>query len=1123
MDPKTLNPTHRFPTPPRLAASSSPLRSPSRRQHLTTQGFVNLLSELSPSVTLEALQAGDAMRPGDKPIKGFIQECVANASTSEKAWGIKAALTGQKVQEWYAEIQAWPWPGFDRPLLEELPNTRAQHHQEDHMDRGLSPDAIRKSGSASVGEQPRGALSLRLVQSYEERVEMIRDDMQTLEIEDLKDYVRSAHWKYGSRRSSLRDQQASFGLATDYDEIDDFTAVITATIVQALPTVSRLESLLNTWSTRLLVLRQVPSFLVDLDSGRESMVSASIAIGAHDTEHPKPRSDFSWKAFSDIRAVLQDQIAQLGRKLDRMLDLLEGSADTLPDAWIDGLDDMENQYSAWVVKAERLAMNKELRNERLERDYTQDPTDKEYTRDPNDNDYTQDPTDKDYTRDLTDKDDTHDPTDEILDLDRLLDHPHPTSNLAMGAQLDETPQRADRVRLEPVETIDKEDTVVASSSDSSGKSFDLDPARSRGALLEQLRAQLRGSLANNLEAQPLNEYIGIPLPKAERPDSSDATSDSSDSEFLASTYSSNRSSPKIQSAVVAEFIGTPARVRSSMSLSREHMTSAEIAFRRLGPPAEGDGAGVHQSSIPSDFVAKDEKHSRGFGQPRARSASAQSFEPVPKHEIRRIQVQRSGSYSSALSLSDPDLVQVQPSRFPPSSTEQHGEPEPFRNTRPLQTSRETKDQYPSSSRQSIDSRLDMPKRHPLYHPAPPVSVPSSPSAQTSDRQFHPPRQPLPYHPPPAVPRGPTSPAQKSDRQPDVAGDRLSYHSPPPVAPRSAHRFEQVSDLSPGATPVIIRQTKTNDPSGGRAAGHVETPRTAAGPVSKNFDDQLEERINSILTELPTQIRLTSGPEPDAPEVSHSNSPSETRTPKVRLPAWRLKRRQTSNPLPSMTLAPAQPKSSQSRSTTTEPDIKLYHLHQTGKTAPIKLFVRLVGEGGERVMVRIGGGWADLGEYLREYAGHHGQRSVSDRPFDITGLPSSPSNPSPRSKPGSRPMSPTASSSAKQSPAARLARQQTSPAVLHNPQTPSSEPSMRNSPRSSWAAAEEGSSPSLGLAGPKTKIVDISPRKQAWVDEMMEKARRGGGEKKGGGGGEESVVGDLGKVGRTRRVFFKGRK
>ena len=1110
MDPITLSPTHHIPTPPPLAAYPYPQRSPTRRPRLTTQDDNNQLSGLSPSSTLEALQASDAARPEDEASKTFLEQSVASASTSERAWGTKAALAGKKVQDWYAEIGQWTWPGFNHPPLEEPANGRAQHHQ-GHIERGLSLEAPRSNGNDLIGERARGALSSKLVREYEERIETIRDNMETLEIEDLKDYVRNAHWKVGSRRSSLRDSQASFGLATDYDHLDDFTAVITATIVQALPTISRLETLLNTWSTRLLVLRQVPSFLIDLESGRESMVSASIAIGAHATQYLKRRSDFSWKTFSDIRAVLQDQIAELGRKLDRMLDLLEGSADTLPDAWIDGLDDMENQYSTWVVKAERLAMNKELRNERLERDYTQDHAD------------------------------------EILDLDRLLDLPPTTSNPAMSARLDETRRRAgsdlDGARQDPVETEETEDAVTESSSETSGKSFDLDPASSRDALLEQLRAQLRGSLANSADAQPLNGLSGEPKTPSqpfkpshrpapliltdsrrnvERPDSPDTGSDTSGSDFFASNYSSNKSSPKIQNAVVAEFIGTPARVRSPKSLNNEPLTSAEIAFRRLGPPAEGDSARGHQHtvSIPSASVSKDEWRSGGSGHFRTRSASFQSFEPVPKQRIRRIQVQRSGSYSSGLSLSDPEHGQVQPSRFPPSFTEQHKEPQALGNIMSLPASREMNDQPSFTPAQNLDSKLDMLKRHPLYHPPPPVSVQSSPSAPNVDRVFRPPKQQLPYHAPPAVPPGPAHPAQGSNGELDVAEHRHPYHSPPPVAPRSTHRFEQVTDLSPGSTPVMIRQMKMHDPSGGNSAGHVEAPRKSAALSSKTFDDQLEERISSILTELPTQIRLTSGPEPNAPEVMRFDSPSELKTPKVRLPAWRLKRRQTSNPLPSMTLAPAQPKNSQSRSPTTEPDIKLYHLHQAGKTAPIKLFVRLVGEGGERVMVRIGGGWADLGEYLREYAGHHGQRSVSDRPFDITGLPSSSplmNNQSPRSRPGSRPMSPT--SSAKPNPTNRLARQQTSPAIINGPRTPQSDSSTRNSPRLSWAGTEEVS-PSLGLAGPKTKNVDISPRKQAWVDEMMEQARNGGTEKKGGG---ESVIGDLGKVGRTKRVFFKSRK
>ena len=1110
MDPITLSPTHHFfSTQSRLAASPSPLRSPTRRQHFINRDFDHLLSELSPSSTLEALQANDLLPLGDKASKSFIQESVASASTLERAWGVKAALAAMKVREWYAEVGTWIWPGFNHPPLEEPANGRAQHHHEVSTGRSSSSEAIRPSGSSLVGKQAIGSLSSKLMQEYEERIQAIRNDLETLEIDDLKNYVRNAHWNVSSRRSSLR-EPPSFGLATDYDHLDDFTAVITATIVQALPTISRLETLLNTWSTRLLVLRQVPSFLTDLDSGRESMVSASIAIGARDALHHRRRPDFSWKAFSDIRAVLQDQIAELGRKLDRMLDLLEGSIDTLPDAWIDGLDHIESEYSAWVVKAERVAMNRELRNERLEKDYTQDRTD------------------------------------ELLDLDGPRDLRHTASDVETSAQFDEFRRRADSdfdlTQHDPLETLKTENANTESSTESSNKSFSLEPLPSRDALLEQLRAQLRGSAIHSVDGQTLGQLSNRPktpsLPirtshrpaplmlaaskaNVESPEFPDAASDTSGSGFSASNYSSNKSSPEIQSAVLAEYIGTPVRFTSPKLSNKEPLTSAEIAFRRLGPPAEGDGPRIQPSGVQSDFVSKNVRHNKSSGHSRARSASLQSYEPVAKHEIRRIQV-RSGSYSSALSLSDPEYGQVQPSRRPPSFAGQHGELQAFRITRPLPATRETKDQQSPPPAQNKDPRHDKPKQQSLYHSPPPVSVQSSTSAQSSVRESRPPRQQFTYHSPPAVSPSSAHPTQSLDSELDTAEHRPPYHSPPPVLPRSAHRFEQVSDLSPGSTPVKIRQMKPNDATGGHTPGPVETPRTGVVLSPKNLDDQLEERISSILTELPTQIRLRSGPEPDAPEVTRFNSPSDVRKLKVRSPAWRLKRRQTSNPLPSLTLAPAQPKSTQSRSPTTEPDIKLYHLHQPGKTAPIKLFVRLVGEGGERVMVRIGGGWADLGEYLREYAGHHGRRSVSDNPFDITGLPSSSSplanDPSPRSRPGSRPISPP--SAMKHSPANRLARQQTSPAIFTSPHTPQSNPSTRNSPRLSWAAGDDDVPPSLGLAGPTTKNVDISPRKQAWVDEMMERARLGGGEKKGGG---ESVVGDLGKVGRTRRVFFKSRK
>ena len=210
----------------------------------------------------------------------------------------------------------------------------------------------------------------------------------------------------------------------------------------------------------------------------------------------------------------------------------------------------------------------------------------------------------------------------------------------------------------------------------------------------------------------------------------------------------------------------------------------------------------------------------------------------------------------------------------------------------------------------------------------------------------------------------------------------------------------------------------------------------------------------------------------------------------------------------MTLAPAQPKGSRSKSSNGDPEIKLYHLHQSGKDVPIKLFVRLVGEAGERVMVRIGGGWADLGEYLKEYASHHGKRSVSDSRFAIQELPSSPITSSPAignsSAPTSRPGSSLGSGPA------LPATPEMSTATRPFEATPGSVDSLRPGSAHSW---KEEESP-LGGAGPKTKKVDVSPTKQAWVDGMLEQARHAATADKG------RDIGDLGKVGGTKRVFLR---
>ncbi len=377
---------------------------------------------------------------------------------------------------------------------------------------------------------------------------------------------------------------------------------------------------------------------------------------------------------------------------------------------------------------------------------------------------------------------------------------------------------------------------------------------------------------------------------------------------------------------------------------------------------------------------------------------------------------------------------------------------------------------------------------------------------------------------PNVPFGNATP----DKEVQVLGTLENREPTPPVPEKSRHRFENFTDLSPGNTPVkVIRRTTA------AAASIPITPQAKADRMptispTKSVEDELEARINLILTDIPAEIHLSRNT--DLASDGMVQSPASRAAKITKNSATpRLVRSQTTVPSPStMTLTTTNQKSG--RPQNVESEIKLYHLHQPGKQAPIKLFVRLVGEGGERVMVRIGGGWADLAEYLKEYAIHHGRRTVSDGRFDIQGLPrslsSSPainlgslaSTQTPRSRPGSG--NSEASSSGTTSKARRFS---TGVSDLRSglgdvPSPPDDvRPDSRDSnasSRRSWVGDE---SPSLGLAGPKSRKTTVSPNKQAWVNTMMEKARNGSNEKK---KPSRNAFGDLGIMGGTKRLFMR---
>ncbi|KAL8846496.1 MAG: hypothetical protein Q9221_008420 [Calogaya cf. arnoldii] len=304
MEMQWIPPASRFAFQDDRAPSPSPSRSPHKRQAPTTKIVDPLLSNLSPSSTLEALQAA----PTDLPPQDAFQESIAAASLSERSFAIRAATAGKRLKDWYEELQQWQWQCPQNPF--ESPST---------------PTSAHPNNGASVAQEYWGSLLAQTVLQYEDRINEIRDAMTALELDDLKMHVRDAH------------------TASSHHPMDDFTAIVTTTVLQALPLIYRLEALLGTWECRLTVLRASPGFITTMDHARQDMVAAWSICNEETTA----------QSLQEMKASLESQIRDLGHRLDHMLDTLEGRQDTIPDRWIDGMEQLEADFGDWTVEAEK--------------------------------------------------------------------------------------------------------------------------------------------------------------------------------------------------------------------------------------------------------------------------------------------------------------------------------------------------------------------------------------------------------------------------------------------------------------------------------------------------------------------------------------------------------------------------------------------------------------------------------------------------------------------------------------------------------------------------------------------------------------------------------------------------
>jgi hypothetical protein len=334
-----LSDSSRFSVPNYSSHSRDPSpSSPARHGHFVADELDPLLADLSPISTLEALRANHAISPLPGTRQKLLADSIAEASQNERALGIRAALAGKKLKEWVDEVGAWHWPSNKF----EPPATRSTTHN------GSNPNG------ANNHDTYWGSLPSKIVFMLEERIEVIKDDLETLEVQDLKNYVRNAHVQPQSRSASGSSYASFTSATTSYNRLADFTVIITATIVQALPYLARLQRLLTIWSIRLSILRRVPGFLQQLEDTKIALESAWSTISQ--AAHPDAGYGLTRETYVAIKGVLEDRVTDLARRIDAILDSLEGHSDTIPDKWIDDMEDAQTDFENWVVEAERLVL-----------------------------------------------------------------------------------------------------------------------------------------------------------------------------------------------------------------------------------------------------------------------------------------------------------------------------------------------------------------------------------------------------------------------------------------------------------------------------------------------------------------------------------------------------------------------------------------------------------------------------------------------------------------------------------------------------------------------------------------------------------------------------------------------
>lgn len=290
------------------------------------------------------------------------------ATANERTFAVRAALASKKIYEWLDELRDWPWAaeggaGFQAP-------GPGAHTMPTRGRSGSTVNEAQEKVSTQSDAAYIGSLLESDVTRYETRIDQIQAELNKLEIEDIKNHVLRNYILPLSRPgtpASPNLERHQFGLESfaSYTKLDDMTAVITATVVQALPNLSKLTRLMTMWSVRLTVLRRIPQWLDAVVDAESTVQTGWATIGtqekAETADSQKPQAPaISQHDFQVMSHVLEKKVSKAAHALDYMLDTLEGRDDVLPDEWLDRMDKVERDFSEWTAACEKKIRDAEL-------------------------------------------------------------------------------------------------------------------------------------------------------------------------------------------------------------------------------------------------------------------------------------------------------------------------------------------------------------------------------------------------------------------------------------------------------------------------------------------------------------------------------------------------------------------------------------------------------------------------------------------------------------------------------------------------------------------------------------------------------------------------------------------